>query len=417
LSENDHALYDISSSYYEGNKCLLAKYGYNRDGKRGKKIIVYGILTNREGCPVSLEVYPGNTADPKTVLDQVEKLKKQFGLNNVVLVGDRGMLTHTQIEHLKQYEGIGWISALRYEDIRKLLEHKELQLSIFDHQNIAEIQSKDFPGERLIVCYNPLMNDHRLKKREALLQATETELEKVRVQVQRRRKKILDKAAIALKAGKVLNKYKMQKHFILKIEDGGFEYSKNEQSIKNETMIDGFYVIRTNQPKEILGAGDVVRSYKGLSKVERLFQTLKGMNIKVRPIRHWLEQRVSAHIFICMLAYYLEWHMRKILASLIFDDEELENNRMIRDAVAPAECSDSAKRKKTKHVTADGLPVQSFSSLLDHLATRTWNTCVIKDFEQKNNANRKQRSFIQISDMTPLQAKVFELIRSVPSTV
>jgi transposase len=406
LREGEHALYDVSSSYYEGQQCSLIRFGYNRDGKRGRKIIVYGALTNQQGCPVSVNVYPGNTNDCNTVADQVDKLRGRFGLNQITLVGDRGMLTQTRIEELKKCPGLGWISALKYEAIRALHVNGSFQLSIFDQTNIAEISSEDYPGERLIACYNQHMADHRFYKRENLLAATEREFEKIRANVSRRKKKILSASEIALKVGRVVNKYKMSKHFNLVTEDGKFEYSRNQESIEKEKKLDGIYIIRTSEPTEKISKEDVVRGYKDLSKVEQLFRTLKGIDIKVRPIRHWSEERVKAHIFICLLAYYVEWHMKKALAPLLFKDEELSQTRLTRDPVEPAEPSASAQKKKSLHKTEEGLPVQSFKSLMAHMATRTLNECQFNN----NHSNGQSAKIKQASEPTPLQKKVFELL-------
>jgi transposase len=408
LTNDGYALYDVSSSYYEGNTCPLIRFGYNRDGKKGKKIIVYGMLTNKEGCPVTLQVYHGNTTDSVTVPDQVEKLRNDYKLNKIVLVGDRGMITQTQINNIKDFPGIGWISALRYDSIRELFNKDILQPTLFDKQDIAEITSDEFPGERLIACFNPFMEEHREKKREALLKATEAELEKLKNQAARRKKKKISRENIALKAGKILNKYKVGKHFELIINEGEFEYQRNKNSIEKEAACDGFYVIRTSVPENKLSKEDVVRNYKDLSRVEQLFRTLKGVNIQVRPIRHRLEERVRSHFFICMLAYYVQWHMKKLLAPLLFEDEEIEANRKVRDAVKPAKPSDSAKAKKAIRATEDGLPVQSFKSLIMHLATRTKNECHIKPL---TDANGNKAIIYQYSELTPLQKKAFSLLK------
>jgi transposase len=406
LSEGSHALYDISSSYYEGITCPLAQYGYNRDGKKGKKIIVYGMLTNAEGCPIAVQVYPGKTKDSITVPDQADKLRRSFGLEKVVLVGDRGMITQTQVDHLKQYPGIGWITAMGYQAIKQLSDEGSLQLSLFDKSNIAEITSKAYPGERFIACHNPLVGEKRHKKRQALLEATEKDLDKIVREAARRTKKKLSSEEISIKVGKVIGKHKMEKHFELSITEGTFSYHRRAASIEQESGLDGIYVIRTNEPKEQLSTEDTVRSYKNLSKVERLFRTLKGMEILVRPIRHRLEERVNAHIFICMLAYYVEWHMRKALAPLLFDDEQLDEDRKVRDAVKPAVPSESAKKKKSVRKTEDGIVVQSFNTLLTNLSSRTRNRC------RFNAVKTNEKSIInQLTELTPLQKKTFDLLK------
>lgn len=410
LSVGGHALHDVSSSYYEGVSCPLIQFGYNRDGKKGKKIIVYAALTNQKGCPVSISVYPGNTADPKTVPDQIEKLRSRFGLKKVVIVGDRGMLTRVQIDHIKQYPGIGWITALRYDAIRELFKKQNLQMSLFDHQNIAEFASDLYPNERLVACYNSLMADHRKKKREVLLKATEKGLEKIKTQVLSRKKKKMSESIIGIKTGKVLNKHKMGKHFKLQIRNGYFEYNRNDQSIKEESANDGVYIIRTSEPKTSISMEEVVRSYKDLNKVEQLFKTFKSTEIRARPIRHRLAERVKAHLFICLLAYYVEWHMKQSLAPLLFEDEELEENRKVKDPVATAKPSHSVKIKKATRKTKEGLPVQSFKSLICHLGTRTRNLCSFISPKNKEGKNIKPSTIYQITEKTPLQEKAFSLL-------
>jgi len=409
LDEGAHVYFDATSSYYEGRTCPLARFGHNRDGKRGNPIIVYGVLADAEGRPVAVDVYPGNTGDPTTVPDQVEKLRERFGLEHVVLVGDRGMLTQTQIDNLREHPGLGWISALRSQAIRKLVEGGALQLSLFDRKNLAEISSPDFPGERLIVCHNPLLADERKRKREDLLAATEKELEKIVGGVARRTKTPLLKKEIALRVGRVVNKYKVAKHFRLTIEDGAFSFVRKEDSIRREAALDGIYVIRTSEPTEMLSAENAVRSYKDLSQVERAFRCMKGIDLLVRPIRHRLEDRVRAHIFLCMMAYYVEWHMRKAWAPLLFEDEELDEDKKIRDPVAPAQPSESARAKKAIRVTSDGLPVQSFQTLMAHLGTRCKNRCCMKSAPETP-------SFVQLTEPTPLQKKALDLLALYPVT-
>ena len=298
LSEGAQVLYDVSSSYYEGCTCPLALFGYGRDGKKGKPIVVYGVLTDHEGRPVAVEVYPGNTGDPTTLPDQVQKLRERFELQQVVLVGDRGLLTQTQIKALRQYPGLGWISALRSTAIRKLLDTECLQLSLFDQKNLAEITSIDFPGERLIACYNPLLAEERRRKRQALLEATEAKFDKIRRQVARRTKTPLDKAEIGKKVGKVLNYYKVGKHFTLKIEDSLFSYSRREESIRRESERDGIYVIRTSEPLEHLSAEDTVRSYKRLSQVEQAFRCLKGIDLSTTHPPSRCPTRAGTHLLV-----------------------------------------------------------------------------------------------------------------------
>lgn len=407
LSEGSLVLYDVTSSYYEGRTCPLAYFGHNRDGKRGKLIIVYGVLTDEVGRPVAVEVYPGNTSDPTTVSDQVEKLRRRFGLGRVVLVGDRGMLTQTQIHKLKEYPGLGWISALRSGAIRGLVDGGRLQLSLFDEKNLAEINSPEFPGERLVACYNPILAEERRRKREDLLGATEKELEKIARQVARRTKKPLDKAEIGKKVGKVINRFKVGKHFKVMIQDGAFSFTRKKESIGREEELDGIYVIRTSESAERISAEDVVRSYKKLEQLERAIRCMKGVDLLVRPIYHRTEDHVRAHIFLCVLAYYVEWHMRKALAPLLFDDEDLDEHRKRRDPVKSPKPSASAKRKKTIHLTADGLKIHSFQTLLAELATRCRNRCRIK-------SDQTAPTFYQLTEPTPLQKRTFELLELYP---
>jgi len=403
LKDGSTVLYDVSSSYYEGHKCSLARFGHSKDRKKGKPIIVYGVLTDVEGRPIAVEVYPGNTGDPATVHDQVDKLRNRFGLSRVVLAGDRGMLTQPQINTLREYQGLGWISALRSKSIRTLVEDKHLQMSLFDEKNLAEISSPDYPGERLIACLNPLLRDQRRHKRDELLAMTEKLLEGIVRQVDSRTKKPLDAGEIGVKVGRAISRYKMAKHFKLAIEDGHLGWERNEASIDREAALDGIYVIRTSESAADLSAADTVRAYKSLAQVERLFRTLKGVDLRVRPIRHRTEDHVRAHILLCMLAYYVEWHMRKAWASLLFDDEEVEAARKTRDPVLPAEPSASAKAKKSKHVNPAGYPVHSFGTLLEDLATCCRNRCAM--ISSPDGA-----TFDQLTQRTDLQRRALELL-------
>jgi transposase len=407
LSEDCLVLYDVSSSYYEGYTCPLAQYGHDRDGKKGLPIIVYGVMTDGEGRPIAVEVYPGNTGDPTTVVDQVEKLRDRFQLSRVVLVGDRGMLTQPQIDQMKTHPGWGWITALTSVAIRGLLETGALQLSLLDETNLAEITSPDYPKERLMVCHNPLLEEERGRKRRELLEATEKALTKVNQQVERRRKKPLKEAEIALKVGKVLGRYKMGKHFLYTIGAGKFQWSRREQTIEQEAKLDGIYVIRTSESVERLSAADTVRSYKSLAQVERAFRTLKGVDLLIRPIRHRTEDRVPAHIFLCLLAYYVEWHLRRAWAPLLFEDEQLAELRRQRDPILPACCSPSAQEKKLTRQTADGFPVHSFATLMTELASRARVTYGLKSEESTP-------SFQQVPEPTPLQAKAYALLALLP---
>jgi transposase len=395
--------YDITSSYYEGHTCPLARRGHNRDGKKGKSIIVYGLLTDSQGRPVAVEVYPGNTGDPSTVGDQVDKLRERFGISRVVLVGDRGMLTQAQIEKLKAYPQLGWISALRSGSIRQLVENEELQLSLFDKQDLAEISSDEFPGERLVACFNPLLADERARQRQDLLLATEQKLQRTAGEVDRRTKTPLLTDEIALKVGRVINQHKVGKHFSRHIEDGVFRWERKEASLEQEAALDGIYVIRTSESKKRLSAEDTVRSYKNLAQVEQVFRCLEGIDIRVRPIYHRDDPRVRAHLFLCLLAYYVEWHMRRALGSVLFDDQELTANRKTRDPVAKAQPPRSVQRKKTRRTTSDGLRVHSFHTLLEDLGTLCRNRCRIQ-------ADPSGNTFTQDTQPTPLHARVLGLL-------
>ena len=407
LENGAQVLYDVSSSYYEGHSCSLAQFGHNRDGKRGLAIIVYGVLTNAEGCPVAVDVYPGNTGDPSTVADQLEKLQTRFGLERVVLVGDRGMLTQPQIETLRQHPGLGWISALRTEKLRQLLEQEQLQLSLFDEKNLAEIRSPAFPGERLIACFNPLLAEERKRKREELLAVTEQALARIAREVARRTKTPLSAAQIGQKVGKVIDRHKVGKHFETRIGDGQFSFSRRQEAIVREAQLDGIYVIRTSEPEAALPAEQAVRSYKNLAQVERAFRTLKGVDLRIRPIHHRNETRVRAHILLCLLAYYVEWQMRRALAPLLFDDESLPIERNRRDPVAPAQPSPAAQRKKAQRLSEDGLPIHSFRTLMAELGTRCRHRCRLK-------ADPESPVIEQDTEPTPLQTRALELIRLFP---
>jgi transposase len=407
LSDDCSVLYDVSSSYYEGHTCPLAQYGHDRDGKKGLPIIVYGVMTDSEGRPIAVEVYAGNTGDPTTVAGQIEKLRARFQLSHIVLVGDRGMLTQPQIDKMKTHPGLGWITALTSVAVRGLVESGVLQLSLFDETNLAEITSPDYPGERLMICHNPLLEQERGRKRRELLEATEKALAKISKQVERRRKKPLKEAEIALKVGKVLGRYKMGKHFLYTIGEGTFQWSRRAQTIEQEAKLDGIYVIRTSEPAERLSAADTVRSYKSLAQVERAFRTLKGVDLLIRPIYHRTEDRVPAHIFLCLLAYYVEWHLRRVWAPLLFEDEQLAQERRRRDPIRPASCSPSAQAKKLTRQTADGLPVHSFATLLAELGSRARVTYGLK-------SEASAPSFQQVPEPTPLQAKAYELLDLLP---
>jgi transposase len=404
LSDGAMVLYDVTSSYYEGKTCPLACYGHDRDGQTGCPIIVYGTLTDADGRPVAVQVYPGNTGDPKTVPDQVEALTLRFGLARVVLVGDRGMLTQTQIDVLKKHPGLGWISALRSGAIRRLLADGHLVRTDLESERLAEITSPDFPGERLVACYNPQLAEQRRQKRQDLLAATQAELEALAARVARPEGPPEAAAAIGVRAGKIINHYKMAKHFTLTIRDGHLGWTHKDEAIRKEELLDGIYVIRTSEPAEHLTASDSVRSYKRLALVEQAFRCLKGIDLLVRPIHHRTADRVRAHILLCLLAYYVEWHLRQVWEPLLFEDEELAVDRRRRDPVAPARASESARLKKKTHLTSGGLPVQSFRTLLAHLGTRCRNTCVV-------TADPKETTFRQVTEADELQAEALRLIK------
>ena len=396
LTEGSLVLYDLTSVYLEGSQCPLATRGYSRDGKRGLPQIEFGLITNREGCPVGVEVFAGNTADPNTVAAQVDKLKERFGIAEVVLVGDRGMLTSARIEALKEVGGVSWISALRSSQIQALLKHGDLQLGLFDKRNLVEISSPDFPGERLVVCKNPALAQDRARKREELLLATERELDKVVEAGKAGRLKSKD--STGLRVGKIVGRYKVGKHFKLDITDNGFRYQRDAEGIAAEAALDGLYVIRSNVAEERLDSNEVVRSYKLLAGVERAFKTMKSVDLQVRPVHHRLAERVQAHIFICMLAYYVRWHMERAWAPLLFKDEE---RPVAADVVAPARRSSSALAKARTQRLADDTAVHSFRSLLTQLATLTKNTVRVP---------LSPATFDKLAIPTPLQTRALQLL-------
>ena len=394
--------YDVSSSSYTGATCVLARFGHNRDGRK-LPCIVYGVMTDDEGRPISVDVYPGNTGDPTTVPDQMEKLKTRFGLERIVAVGDRGMLTQTQIDKLRERPGIGWISALRASGIRELIAKGQLERSLFDEKNLAEISSPDFPGERLVACYNPILAERRQRKRESLLAATESKLERISREVARRTKKPLKKDEIGLKVGRVLNKYKVGKHFRLTIDDSLLRWERKDQAIELEAEMDGFYVIRTSESSDRLSADNAVRGYKRLADVEQAFRSLKSLELLVRPIHHRLEKRVKAHIFVCLLAYYVQWHLKRAWSPLLFADEHLNQHRADRDPVASAKPAPELEAKKLDRRTDDGNEVQSFRTLLKELATLCENTC---EFGEEGTVT----PIVKLAEPTPIQTEAFRLL-------
>src|SRR3954447_17536632 len=367
-------LYDVSSSYVEGRRCELARLGYNRDRKRGKLQSVYGLLCAPDGCPIAVEVFAGDTADPMTLSAQIVKLKERFGLAHVVFVGDRGLITQARIDADLAPAGLDWITALRAPAICGLVEGGQLQLSLFDERDMAAITSPDYPGERLIVCRNPDLARERARKREDLLGATERDLAKVARAVTRERKPLRSREAIALAAGAVLNRHKVAKHFELTITDDAFRFSRNTAAIAAEAALDGFYVVRTNLPAATLDDAGTVRAYKSLAQVERAFRSLKGLDLRIRPLFHWLAARGRAPAVFCLLAYHVEWHMRRKLAPMLYEDDDRAAAAVRESIVRPAQRSPAARSKQTRGITAEGLPVHSFRSLLADLATLTRNT-------------------------------------------
>ena len=404
LQDGTLVLYDVTSTYFEGRTCPLAKLGYSRDGKSGKLQIVVGLVCSAEGCPVAVQVFPGNTADPTTLSAALGKVRERFGLERVVLVGDRGLVTSARIREELLPIGLDWITALRAPQIKLLVESRILQLSIFDQQDLCELTSADFPGERLIACRNPLLAGERARKREELLVATEQELEKVAQAVTRSNQPLRGAEKIGIRIGRVLGRFKMGKHFRFQITDDAFTFERDREAIRREAALDGVYVIRTSVSQDTLPAAGTVEAYKNLSHVERAFRSCKTVDLRVRPIHHRREDRVRAHVFLCMLAYYVEWHMRQPLAPILFDDHDRATARAVRSSiVAPAQRSPSALEKAQLKLTADGEPVHSFRTLLKHLATLT-----------RNRVRAGTATFELLSVPTPLQQRAFDLLQVRP---
>ncbi len=402
LSEGALVLYDVTSTYFEGRKCPLAKLGHSRDDKKGKPQIVFGILCNQEGCPVAVEVFEGNTSDPKTLSSQIEKIRSKFGLSRVVLVGDRGMITEARIRQELAQEGFDWITALRAPSIRKLVNSGSLQLSVFDRRDMAEITDPSYPGERLIICKNPLLAEERARKREDLLRSTERDLEKIAQATLRPRRNLRGKERITRRVDRALDRFRMRKHFRVEIQDQSFSYHRDKLSIEQEAALDGFYVIRTSLPHQALSTEDTVRAYKSLSGAERAFRSLKSVDLNVRPIYHRLPDRVKAHIFLCMLAYHVEWHIRKALAPILFEDDQKKTAEALRHSVVQqAKRSQAALLKSQKRQTEDGIPVHSFKTMLRDLATLTRNTVHLRSTDT---------TFTVCCTPTPLQKKALELL-------
>ena len=403
LQNGTLVLYDVSSSYMEGRCCPLAKRGYSRDGKKGTLQIVYGLLCAPDGCPVAIEVFEGNTGDPTTLAPQIDKLKQRFGLEYVVLVGDRGMITEARISADIKSAGLDWITALRALAIKELLDSGVIQLTLFDQRDMASIPSPDFPGERLVVCRNPDLAAERARKRDELLTATEKDLAPIKARVERKRNPLRGTAEIARAVGEVFNTHKMKKHVDLTITDDAFSYTRKTAEIAAEAATDGLYVVRTSLPEATLGDADTVLSYKSLARVERAFRCIKTVDLNVQPVYHWLEGRVRTHVFLCMLAYYLEWHMRQRLAPMLFDDTDKDEAEARRSSVgAQAQRSKAAVRKQTTGMTPDGLPVHSFRTLLADLATVARNTII--------TAINPNYPLTVVTRPTPMQQKAFDLL-------
>lgn len=405
LRDGGLVLFDLTSSYFEGVTCPLAKIGYSRDGKRGTLQVNYGLLTDARGCPVSVSVFEGNTADPKTLLPQIEKVKKGFGLDRLVLAGDRGMISNVQIEAMRQLDGVDWITALKSGAIAKLAEAGRLQLDLFDERNLISLTHEDYPGERLIACRNPALARLRAEKRQDLIAATARELEKVAAMVAAGRLKGADR--IGVRVGKVIGKYKVGKHFELTIKDAAFTFKTDDKSIAAEAALDGLYVIRTSVAQTDMTAEQAVLNYKRLAEVERAFRTLKGIDLKVRPIRHRLEARVRAHILLSMLAYYVQWHMIEAWAPLTFVDEASDDPARLADPVAPARRSQAALAKVHTRTLADGTPAMSFTRLLAHLATIVRNTL------RPKSARPGEATFTLTTRPTAKQQQALDLIAAI----
>lgn len=365
-------LYDLSSSYFEGTTCPLARLGHDRDGKRGLLQVNYGLMTDARGCPVAVSVHEGNTIDSTTLLPAVQRVRQDFGIEQLVMVGDRGMISSKAIKELRTTDGIGWITALKSASIRALVEQGQLQLGLFDERNLLELSSPEYPGERLVACRNPALAELRTHKRAELLAATETNLGKIKAQVDAGKLVGADKIGVAV--GKVVNQYKVAKHFELTIQDKVFGFARKHEAIAAEAALDGLYLIRTSVSAAQMEAADCVRHYKALANVERAFRSLKTIDLKVRPIHHRTADRVRAHIFLCTLAYYVEWHLREAWRELMFADTD-QAAKAVRDPVAPARRSKAALAKVARHTLEDGTPVHSFSTLLAELAALVRNTC------------------------------------------
>jgi transposase len=404
LSEGGLVLYDLSSSYFEGTSCPLAKRGYSRDGKPGTLQVNYGLLTDPRGCPVAVSVHEGNTSDSRTFMPAVHKLRDDFGIRHMVMVGDRGMVSQKAIDEMREMDGIGWITALKSASIRALVEQGHLQMDLFDERNLLEISSPDYPGERLVACRNGALAKLRAHKREDLLAATERNLDKIKARVDAG--KLSGQDAIGVRVGKIINQYKVAKHFELNISDTAVSWARKPDSMAGEAALDGVYIVRTSVPAAQLDAPECVRSYKSLANVERAFRSMKTIDLKVRPIHHRLADRVRAHILLCMLAYYVEWHLREAWAPLMFADTQ-QQAKATRDPVAPAQRSSSAQDKASTHLLVDGTPVHSFSTLMADLATIVRNTC------RTPSAEPDAPSFEVATTAGPKQQRAMALVHAI----
>jgi len=408
LNEGDMVLYDLTSSYFEGVTCPLARLGKSRDRKRNTLQINYGLVSTRKGCPVSVSVYEGNTGDPTTLMEQARKVRDDFGVVEMVLVGDRGMITQKQIDELRLAGGFDWVTAMKTGGIRKLVEGGALQLDLFDERNIFEFTHPDYPGERLVACRNSVLGRKRAHKRASMLDATERELSKIRTSLEKgtlkKQERTVDR--IGVRVGKVVNKYKMAKHVVLHIDDNRFDFEMNDESIAAEATLDGVYVVRTSLPEKMMDAAEAVRSYKNLTNVERAFKSLKSIDLMVRPIRHRTEDRVRSHLFLSMLAYYAQRYMMEALRPLLFADEDQEAKRT-RDPVAPAKRSEKALEKVTSKTLDDGTPAHSFKTLLYHMSTITRDLCVQKI------AGAEDNTFSIDTRPNPKQQNVYELLDAI----
>jgi transposase len=408
LKDGHLVLFDVSSSYYTGGKSPLIQHGYSRDHRSDRPQIVYGLLCDSEGRPIAIEVFPGNTADPPTFTQIVATARKRFGINRIVFVGDRGMITSARInEDLRGVDGLDWISALRTEGIRKLCEVGTIQMSLFDHQDLAEVTSEHFPDERLVVCRNPVLAEERARKRNELLKATEEKLEPIRLATARTRNPLRGQQEISLRVGKVIGAHKMAKHFDLTITETSFAFTRNEDRIREEAALDGLYVIRSSVKKQRMNSERVVETYKSLAKVERAFRCMKTIDLSLRPIYHRNDDRIRSHVFICMLAYYVEWHMREKLRPVLFaDDDHASATAARKSIVAPAQRSESAKRKDATRRSSENFPVQSFHDILQDLGTLCRNQIRIPEFDSE---------FEKLTLATPYQKHVFELLGVTPN--